>query len=271
MKHKNFDSVYAYGYFIVRISDNTKYVGVRYANVKHNLTPNQDFGKVYFTSGQFKKEFKKNPENFKFRICQTFDTREEMWQWEKRIVLRIYKKPDWANNGWGTNYGDNPEISRLISEGKSRRGRDGKTSTERGAEKLKEWIWNTEEGEKWRKHFSDLQKEVHSKRTPEQVEDIHTRRVKNTDTIGARAKAHVTMSQIGEDGLTGNQRKAIKAAETSKLRGSHSNCKEVDNLYNKMLGEMSEEEFEVFCSTKCERAVKINRTRRSKYLSQIEQ
>lgn len=72
MKHKNFDSVYPYGYLLIRKSDNTKYVGIRYANVKKNLTPNQDFGKVYFTSGRLRKQFKKNPENFEFRIAYTF-------------------------------------------------------------------------------------------------------------------------------------------------------------------------------------------------------
>ena len=79
MIERNFDSVQAYGYFLTRKSDNKKYVGIRYANVKLNLTPNQDFGKVYFTSGRLRKEFKKNPENFCFRIVRTFKTLEAMW------------------------------------------------------------------------------------------------------------------------------------------------------------------------------------------------
>lgn len=55
MKYKNFDSVQPYGYFLVRKSDGLKYIGVRYANVKLNLTPSEDFARVYFTSGKLKK------------------------------------------------------------------------------------------------------------------------------------------------------------------------------------------------------------------------
>lgn len=54
MKHKYFNEVYPYGYFLMRKSDGMKYVGIRYKNVKLNLTPLQDFGKVYFTSGRQK-------------------------------------------------------------------------------------------------------------------------------------------------------------------------------------------------------------------------
>ena len=62
MKHKEFNEVKPYTYFLQRKSDGVKYVGARYANVKLNLTPNQDFGKVYFTSGKLRKDFKNNPD-----------------------------------------------------------------------------------------------------------------------------------------------------------------------------------------------------------------
>jgi hypothetical protein len=122
MKHKNFDIVQPYGYFLIRKADNYKYVGVRYANVKLNLTPNEDFGRVYFTSGKLRKEFKANPDAFEYRLCYTFDNTEDMFEWERKVTLRVYKKPDWANQGWCSNYGDNPIIGSLISAGKNRVG-----------------------------------------------------------------------------------------------------------------------------------------------------
>jgi hypothetical protein len=196
-----------------------KYVGVRYANVKKNLTPSEDFGKVYFTSGRLKKEFKTNPENFTFRLVHTFENLESMWEWEKRIALRVYKRKDWANQGWASNYGDNPEIGNLISEGKRAIDKDGKTSTERGAEKLKEWIWTTEEGEQYRKNLSDMRKACWESYTEEERAAITDKRMLSMDFQAAAKKAHETLSQIGEDGLTGYQRNSKKAHETKLENG----------------------------------------------------
>lgn len=43
MKHKYFNEVYPYAYYLVRKRDKLKYVGVRYANVRLGLTPNETF------------------------------------------------------------------------------------------------------------------------------------------------------------------------------------------------------------------------------------
>lgn len=214
MKHKLFDSIKPYGYFLVRKSDNMKYVGIRYANVKYNLTPSEDFGKVYFTSGRLEKEFKKNPENFWFRFSYTFDTLEELFEWERGVALRVYKRPDWANQGWGQNYGDNPIIGQLISEGKSKVGPDGKTSIERGAEKLKDWIWNTEEGESWRSDISERVIAMRSEWPAEKLEEIQNKRKQNMDFKAAALKASQVRKQVGEDGLTSYERASLKAHET---------------------------------------------------------
>lgn len=270
MKHKNFDNVYPYGYFLIRKSDNMKYVGMRYGNVKKNLTPNQDFGKVYFTSGRLKKEFKKNPENFYFRIVNTFDEVEELFAWELKVAYRIYKRPDWANQSWGQNYGDNPEIGRLISEGRSRVGNDGLSSSQRGASKLKDWIWNTEDGEKWREDISTRISKMRSEYSPEREREIQEKRKTNMDFYKASAKAQQTMKIVGEDGLNSLQRKAKKAAESLKLSGKSTElAKERDFKYTKKLGEMSEEEFISFCSGKSKRTVSGAVTRRNKYLKLI--
>lgn len=278
MKHKKFDCVLPYGYFLVRKSDNKKYVGIRYANVKKNLTPTEDFGKVYFTSGRLKKEFKKNPDNFWFKLCYTFDTIEDMFEWERKIALRIYKRADWANQGWGQNYGENPEIGTLISEGKLSIGRDGKTSIERGAEKLKDWIWNTEEGQEWRSDISTRISKMRSEYSEEKESEIQAKRKLKMDfraasakaKAKAKAKAQDTMRIIGEDGLTELQRKAKKAHQTLKESGKASILgKQRDAQYSKKLGEMSEEEFQNWCSTKSARTVSGAITRRNKYLQQV--
>lgn len=273
MKHKNFNSVYPYGYLLIRISDNTKYVGIRYANVKKNLTPSEDFGKVYFTSGKLRKEFKKNPENFKFVLKYTFDTIDDAFEWERKVALRVYRRKDWANQGWASNYKDNPEIGKLISEGKSRTDSNGFTSVERGAEKLKDWIWNTEEGAAWRNNFSEIHKERWSNMSEDEKNQIMAKRAGNMDFKAARQKASITLSQIGEDGLTGNQRSGRKAAETRKKNGSDTvTAKKRDEKYNQKLGEMSEQEFEKFCENKPLCVTNAAKTRRKRYLEkQIKQ
>lgn len=270
MKHKKFDSVLPYGYFLVRKSDNKKYVGIRYANVKKNLTPTEDFGRVYFTSGRLKKEFKKNPDNFWFKLCYTFDNIEEMFEWERKIALRIYKRPDWANQGWGQNYGENPEIGNLISEGRLAVGKDGKTSSERGAEKLKDWIWNTEEGAEHRSEISSRISKMRSEYSEEKEAEIQAKRKLKMDFKAASAKAQETMRVVGDDGLTELQRKARKSHQTLKDSGKASIlAKERDAKYTKKLGEMSEEEFQLWCTGRHIRTVNSAKSRRNKYLQQV--
>lgn len=270
MKHKNFDSVYPYGYLLIRKSDNTKYVGIRYANVKKNLTPNQDFGKVYFTSGRLRKQFKKNPENFEFRIAYTFDSIEELFAWELKVAYRIYKRSDWANQGWGQNYGDNPIIGQLISEGRNKIGKDGKSSADRGSEKLKEWVWNTPEGEQWRLNISERITKMRSEYSEERKQEIQEKRKQSMDFYAASAKASETMRVVGEDGLNILQRKAKKAHETMKESGIASELgKQRDAKYTKKLGEMSEEEFNNFCEGRSPRTVNGAITRRNKYLNEV--
>lgn len=269
MKHKNFDSVYPYGYLLIRISDNTKYVGIRYANVKKNLTPSEDFGKVYFTSGKLKREFKKNPDNFKYVLKYTFDTIEDAFEWERKVALRVYKKPDWANQGWASNYKDNPEIGKLISQGKNKILPDGETSISVGANKLKEWVWNTAEGEEWRRAISERKSAFWQSLSEEERSEISLKRKESMDFKAARAKASVKLEQIGEDGLTGNQRNGKKALEARRKNGTDKiAAKKRDAKYNKKLGEMSEEEFEKFCENKPLCVTNAAKTRRKRYLEQ---
>jgi hypothetical protein len=98
MKSKDFNKIKPYTYFLERKSDGLKYYGVRYANISSNTTPEKDFAKNYFSSGTLKEEFKKNPNNFKWRLCWTFNTINEAKEYEAKINKRIYKRNDWANN-----------------------------------------------------------------------------------------------------------------------------------------------------------------------------
>ena len=267
MKHSKFNEVYPYTYYLIRKSDGLKYVGARYANVKLNLTPEQDFAKVYFTSGRLKKDFKNNPENYEFRLCYTFDTIEEMYDWERRVTLKVYKRKDWANQGWSTNYGDNPGIGKLISEGKNRTIKDGRTTIEVGAEKLKDWVWNTKEGELWRKEISERKTRFWENISDDVRQEISRKRSEKMDFKAARKKPAVTLSKVGEDGLTGNQRNALKAKETRARNGTDSLIgKKRDARFKKILGEMSEEDFEKYCEGRSKRFIGICKTGRRKYL-----
>lgn len=103
MKHKIFNQVYPYVYYIEHIETSIKYFGVRYANIKQNRTPLNDFLKYYFTSikskefSWFKDLLRSDLSKFKFRLVATFDTKEEAILYEKKITKKIYKKSNWAN------------------------------------------------------------------------------------------------------------------------------------------------------------------------------
>lgn len=267
MKAKLFNSVKPYGYFLKRKSDGMKYVGVRYANVKKNLTPANDFGRVYFTSGRLKKEFKTNPENFEFKLCYTFDTIDEMWEWEKKVVMRIYKYPTWANRGWSTNFGENYGIGNLISQGKYKIGLDGKTSIERGADTLRDWLNTTAEGQIELQARSDRMKAAWSSKTPEELEKWKAKRIESMDFKAAAEKARQTNAKIGEDGLSGFQRAARKSADKMLLEGTMSRIGKDRNVaLNRKVGEMTDEEFEKFCENKALCFQKGMATRRANYI-----
>jgi len=99
MKTKQFNKVKPYTYLIIRKSDNMKYHGVRYGNIRLGLSPKEDFGKKYFGSsaGSFCSEFKSNPKNYIFKLLWTFNKVDEAIHHEKKINKKIYKHKDWIN------------------------------------------------------------------------------------------------------------------------------------------------------------------------------
>lgn len=109
MKHKQFNDVYPYTYFLTRISDNIKYHGVRYGNVSNNTSPINDFGISYFTSGSLADDFKLNPQNYKFKLCWTFDSPDEALNYEYKVNKRVVGRVDWANRSYGRTYIPSPD------------------------------------------------------------------------------------------------------------------------------------------------------------------
>ena len=98
MKTKKFNEVKPYCYVLTRLSDNKRYHGVRWANVKNGHTPIQDFGKKYFTSHKIlKKRFKKYPKNFKFKLTFTFSSIKEAQNYEVHKNKNIIKNSNWIN------------------------------------------------------------------------------------------------------------------------------------------------------------------------------
>lgn len=97
-RNKRFDEVRPYTYSIRRKSDGLRYYGVRFHNVKLGLCPLADFGVKYFTSGKFKKDFKKNPSNYEWEIRWTFDSVGDAVLFETGVNKRLYKRIGWANS-----------------------------------------------------------------------------------------------------------------------------------------------------------------------------
>jgi hypothetical protein len=99
MKTKEFNKVKPYVYWVKNLTTSQKYFGVRWANAtRFKRSPNQDFGKYYFTSSTIlQNEFKNNPKNFKYKILYTFDTLEEAREYELNFTKKVVKNNRWIN------------------------------------------------------------------------------------------------------------------------------------------------------------------------------
>jgi len=97
MKTKEFNKVKPYTYLIIRKSDNKKYHGLRIRNTRLGLSPLNDLGIKYFSSGVWQNECQKNPQKFIFIIKHTFDTISEVSLYEKKINKILIRKDQWKN------------------------------------------------------------------------------------------------------------------------------------------------------------------------------
>lgn len=95
LKHRKIYEVHPYTYYLKNIITGQKYHGVRWANVRANKTPVQDFGIRYFTSGKLSKDFRENPELYVFSIRWTFDDVNEACDYETKVNTKLMRKKDW--------------------------------------------------------------------------------------------------------------------------------------------------------------------------------
>ena len=157
---KEFNKVRPYCYVVTRLSDNKKYFGVRWANVKKRRTPINDFGKYYFSSQkEIRSEFKKDPKKFKFKLEATFSSIEEAREYEANKNKKLIKDPNWLNlqafpaiiNEINPNQGNkwSAEIRKKISDGIKKSFKSGRIHPHKG--KTKEQIFSKEGLERIRK------------------------------------------------------------------------------------------------------------------------
>jgi len=116
MKSKNFNEVRPYTYWIQDLETGIKYVGLRYKNIRLNRTPLNDFGIYYFTSGELKKDFKDNPNNFRTKLLFTYDSIEEAIAHELKLTSKAKDNKRYANLASYPHIPATPEIRRKISE-----------------------------------------------------------------------------------------------------------------------------------------------------------
>lgn len=96
MKRKEFSKIKPYTYVLVKKSNNKKYYGVRSQNVSLNRSPFADSFK-YPSSGEFRKEYLKNPKKFKFILRWTFSSLKEAQEYERKITKILIRKNQWNN------------------------------------------------------------------------------------------------------------------------------------------------------------------------------
>lgn len=106
VRAKNFSSVVPYTYTLTRLSDGLQYHGVRWGNVRKSRAPENDLGKLYFSSGMFKKEYKKDPSKFGVRLRWTFSSINDAVMWESRVNAKIIHRTSWANIAVGKSNSD---------------------------------------------------------------------------------------------------------------------------------------------------------------------
>lgn len=280
MKHKRFNEVYPYTYFLKNIETGVKYYGVRYANINKNKKPVQDFGVKYFTSGRLAKDFKQNPEKYKFRICWTFDSIAEAVAHERKVLLKIYTRTDWANNSVSSaiiNFTD--EIRNNISKSLYKPNFEGVRPIDIITEKvIKSKKVIQENGLTLGKWASLKAAETMQNTFLEDGESIQSHRL---------AKTQATMSEVGKDGLNRYQRAGSKISTTKKkigkdgltvgqraaifnpccIKGTKESLdisKKRNQTYNKKLVKMSDEEFQQFLQGKSELWQSLTTARRNK-------
>lgn len=286
MKHKRYNEVFPYTYYVQHRASKKKYYGVRYANVGLGVSPKEDLGIKYFTSGKLKHDFKYNTNDYDFRVVWTFDTKEEAIEHEVRFLLKVYKKDDWLNNSVSkaiinfteevrqniskSLYVENSEgvrpidiITDKVKKSKYKILPNGLTLGKYASLKAAETMENTimEDGRTLKEH---------------RIEKGHLTRLEiGDDGMNAYQRggllSGITKTTVGEDGLTSSQRAAAKNPFCQKGTPQASSVgRKRNNKFNEKLVNMTDEEFEEFLQGKSELWQGLTRARRQKHLKLTE-
>jgi hypothetical protein len=211
MKSKKFNEVKPYSYWIQNISTGIKYVGLRYRNIRKNISPIDDFGIHYFTSGKLKKEFKQNPKNFKTKLLYTYDSIDEASKHEKELTKKIFKNNRYANLASFPQVEATEEVRKKISLS-----RIGKATIPKGTPKSEEHklkISISNKGKASHRKGGKLSSE-HSKKISKSLRG----RKKGPITEEHRANISKSTKGIKKKPFSEEHRKKLALAKTGKKR-----------------------------------------------------
>lgn len=198
MKHKKFNEVYPYTYYLYNKITGQKYHGVRWGNVKKNNSPHQDFGKIYFSSGKLKKSFKQNPKNYEYRISWTFDTIEEAREHEDKVNTKLMRKKDWEvwNNSKAIYYEVSPSLGRKV----------------KGTDIAKK-ISNANKGKVRSKEFKKIQSQIQQQKIKEQNHYFCT------EEHSTKTSIRMTLNNPSKFGLSNDHKRKIGESQKGKTKG----------------------------------------------------
>lgn len=179
MKHKHFNQVFPYTYYIKHVPSGKKYHGVRFANVAKGIAPVDDLAINYFSSGKFEKMFRESPSEFEYKIAWTFDTVDEALAYESKINTKLMALLDWEVWTNGKAIFMSEEIRNKIGNGNR-----GKPRTEETRKKLSESA---------KKLVNDG---IHVWKTAEHSERNKKRMKENNPSFGGLSEEH--KRKIGE-------------------------------------------------------------------------
>ena len=102
------NNIYAfpYVYKITNITTGEFYIGSRYQNVKLRLSPEQDIGIIYFTSGKLREQFKQNPNNFIKEILFTDINDDIVYTSEQNFIKEHINNPLCLNKQYTNSQGN---------------------------------------------------------------------------------------------------------------------------------------------------------------------
>ena len=278
MKHKNFNEILPYTYFIQHKETGKKYYGVRTANVVLGLTPNQDFSVKYFSSGAFAKDFKQNPQNYSFRLDWTFDSNIEAKCFEEKVLRKVYKREDWVNNSVSGLINFTDEIRQKMKDARSKITSTGETVAEVQARKVKESklrivdelgttlaeLSSRKASETMRNTVDENGNNILILKGKKAKETKLNTLVDGKNTYQIAGEAQKTRLDIpDENGITLRQKRSANMYKrTEDLKSDISRKR--NEKYNIKLANMSDEDFEVFIEGKNSLWAELTRKRRIK-------